>query len=399
MTLLRMLLISCSLSQVSCAPIVYELDGHTTDDPPFHTTDEPTAGTDSTEPIAGTDSTGPKPSPSCDDGLWNGEESDLDCGGPCSPCAPGQHCTEPFDCIEPVCEQGMCGAEDCQESQSCPPPPACQRWDCDPGTGCAPVPDLDADGQPCFADDLCIFTGTCEQGQCLGPTVDCSGFDGPCRASACNPDSGLCEIKWIAEDEFCDDGLDCTVGEQCMQGECVAMQPGKPLLITDFNGPTEWLADPLWQIGVAQPSKCADKLGNDPFEDHSPGFDEMLAGAQIGGCLPTMGFPPACLTSPPLDVKEFSGELWLRYWSVLNSGGGPMESHIDVSNAQMPGWTPLTKFPEFTIEPEWTEHVIDLTTFIGPGLRVRFCHSAFGDIPPIGGWSLDDISIGPPTCE
>ena len=30
--------------------------------------------------------------PSCDDGLMNGEETDLDCGGPCGPCAAGGGC-------------------------------------------------------------------------------------------------------------------------------------------------------------------------------------------------------------------------------------------------------------------------------------------------------------------
>ncbi len=55
---------------------------------------------------------------------------------------------------------------------------------------------------------------------------------------------------------------------------------------------------------------------------------------------------------------------------------------------------------EFTPEQGWTEHTFDLTPFIGPGLRLRFCHEAKFPIPPVGGWSLDDISVGPPPlCE
>ncbi|MBA3545690.1 MAG: hypothetical protein H0T76_04335 [Nannocystis sp.] len=390
---LRTLLIACSLSQVSCAPIVYVLDEHTTTDPPADTTDDPTSQPGDTEPF---------PAPSCGDGLWNGDESDIDCGGPCQPCWPGQRCTWPGDCIEPVCTDGICGSLDnCQGAEQCPPPGPCRRWDCNPKTGCAPVPDLDADGQGCVADDLCVFAGLCKQGECLGPTLDCSGFNGPCRASFCDPGSGNCEIKWIAEGESCDDGLACTFGEQCIQGECeTVLKPPKPLLTTDFNDPAGWVAEPPWQIGAAKPSKCADKLGDDPFQDHSPDFAEQLAGALIGDCLPMNGFPLGCLISPPLELQEFPGELWLRYWSVLNSGPPPMQSHIDVFDPKLQGWMPLVKFPEFTMEPEWTEHIVDLTPFIAPGLQVRFCHSALGgQIPPVGGWSLDDVSIGPPTCE
>jgi hypothetical protein len=72
-------------------------------------------------------------------------------------------------------------------------------------------------------------------------------------------------------------------------------------------------------------------------------------------------------------------------------------SHIDVLYARK-GWLRLAEFPEFTAEGGWTEHVLDLTPFLSPGLRVRFCHGAPGPIPAVGGWSLDDISIGPAIC-
>lgn len=387
MTALRTFLLTCSLSQVGCAPIVYEIvdtHDHTTADPPT-TTGEPTTS-------------GGAMDPSCFDGQWNGEESDLDCGGPCQPCQPGQGCKEPVDCVDQRCQEGMCAAFDCQDTGECPPPGPCQRWDCDPKSGCVPVPDND--GAPCNTDDLCIFAAQCKQGECMGPTLDCSKLDGPCRASGCNPATGNCEIEWIAEGEPCDDGLACTLGEQCIQGECSAkMQPPQPVLLTDFSAPDGWLADPPWQIGMAMPSKCSEKAADDPFEDHSPGFDQMLAGALIGDCLPTTPFPPACLTSPTIDMKEFPGELWLRYWSVLNTAGLPMDSRIEVLDGKLQSWTTLAKFTEFTAEQVWTEHAHDLSPYVGPGLRLRFCHSSLGPNPAVGGWSLDDISVGPPLCE
>ncbi len=388
MSSLRTLLFTCSLSQVGCAPIIYELVDH----------EHGSTGEPSTTDREPTSSGGEPPEPTCMDKQWNGEESDIDCGGPCPPCGPGQRCEGPLDCFDQVCDAGKCVPGDCQATGECPPPGPCEHWECDPGTGCVPV--LADDGTPCESEDLCTFAGLCKQGECLGPTVDCSIFDGPCHASQCNPDSGKCEIEATHEGEPCDDGLTCTVGDTCLQGVCIAeMPPFAPLLLTDFSVADGWSVEPPWEIGPAIPSKCAEKLADDPFEDHSPGFDGMLAGALIGACLPLGPFPTGCLTSPPIDVKEFPAELWLRYWSVLNTAGLPMDSRIEVFDGKIQGWTSLMKFNEFTAEQGWTEHSYELTPYVGPGLRIRFCHSAMGPGPAVGGWSLDDLSVGPLVCD
>lgn len=52
--------------------------------------------------------------PTCDDGLYNGDEEDVDCGGPtCGPCADGQSCLWPSDCQSSVCVAGKCQAPTC----------------------------------------------------------------------------------------------------------------------------------------------------------------------------------------------------------------------------------------------------------------------------------------------
>ncbi|WAS95619.1 fibrinogen-like YCDxxxxGGGW domain-containing protein [Nannocystis punicea] len=45
--------------------------------------------------------------PSCSDGLKDGDESDVDCGGDCSPCADDSTCHEAADCASGVCA-GTC---------------------------------------------------------------------------------------------------------------------------------------------------------------------------------------------------------------------------------------------------------------------------------------------------
>jgi plastocyanin len=57
-------------------------------------------GADAGTPDSGT--------PTCSDGARNGNESDLDCGGSCSPCQNGALCGGPLDCASGLCVGGHC---------------------------------------------------------------------------------------------------------------------------------------------------------------------------------------------------------------------------------------------------------------------------------------------------
>ncbi len=47
---------------------------------------------------------------SCDDGIQNQDETDIDCGGTCSPCPVGAQCSQDTDCDSGVCSNGTCKA-------------------------------------------------------------------------------------------------------------------------------------------------------------------------------------------------------------------------------------------------------------------------------------------------
>ncbi|MDI1433524.1 hypothetical protein [Polyangium sorediatum] len=47
--------------------------------------------------------------PTCSDAVQNGTESDVDCGGSCVKCAPGKSCLKNADCLDMVCTNGICG--------------------------------------------------------------------------------------------------------------------------------------------------------------------------------------------------------------------------------------------------------------------------------------------------
>jgi hypothetical protein len=62
---------------------------------------------------------------SCGDGVKNGSESDVDCGGSCNGCELGESCGVPADCASKACTGGKCVAGG----------PACAQMAADPVTG------------------------------------------------------------------------------------------------------------------------------------------------------------------------------------------------------------------------------------------------------------------------
>lgn len=102
--------------------------------------------------------------PRCNDGIKNGDETDLDCGGPCRwevpLCSPGKNCKEHADCQSQFCVVGVCQQQstcvdglkgpleadvDCGGNcvANCPDGSSCLNdWDCQSGAclfaKCAP---------------------------------------------------------------------------------------------------------------------------------------------------------------------------------------------------------------------------------------------------------------------
>jgi hypothetical protein len=79
----------------------------------------------------------------CDDGIRNQGESDVDCGGPCGPCGIGGGCGSDGDCRSGVCTKSACAAVTCPHGVGLPGPPATATG---AGTYSFAVGDLDGDG-------------------------------------------------------------------------------------------------------------------------------------------------------------------------------------------------------------------------------------------------------------
>ncbi|MEW5739994.1 MAG: VCBS repeat-containing protein [Myxococcota bacterium] len=179
----------------------------------------------------------------CTNGQRDGTETDVDCGGPCGGCRPGETCTVASDCGSGLCTAGRCV-----------PAPACmdtvksgQETDVDCGgpacNACGPngVCRIDAD---CDSD-------SCVNGRCAGPTCTDAMENGRETDIDCGGDGGC---------------MACGVGQGCLVGpDCTSRVCG--------DG------------GVCLAPSCSDSVANGVETDVDCGGD--------GGCMPC-GAGKAC---------------------------------------------------------------------------------------------------------
>ena len=140
----------------------------------------------------------------CDDGIQNGDETDVDCGGSCSLC-PGT-CNVDADCSEGYCWEGLCVR--CDDG--------IQNGD-ETGVDCGSVP-----GHcPLCTGYLCKTDEQCATGICAANGVCCKVVCDGCQQ--CDFGSGECHpiagpIPWA----------DCVPGQLCGLGGMCAWKDGYP---------------------------------------------------------------------------------------------------------------------------------------------------------------------------
>ena len=118
--------------------------------------------------------------PTCSDGIKNGNETDVDCGGSCpTKCAAGLMCITGGDCQGGVCSGNhLCAAPSCADMVK-----NGTETDVDCGGGICPS---------CTTNKSCIGNGDCQSGYCS---------------------SGTCQLK--------PQGASCSANYQCATGYCV----------------------------------------------------------------------------------------------------------------------------------------------------------------------------------
>ncbi|MBL4683805.1 MAG: hypothetical protein JKY37_04390 [Nannocystaceae bacterium] len=137
----------------------------------------------------------------CGDGMLNGGETDVDCGGPdCAPCGTDEQCDDNDDCISGVCDNGMCLDPTCDDLVH-----NGLESDVDCGGGVCPACD---DGEDCVLQADCI-------------SVVCLNEE--CQAANCNDgvlNGDETDVDCGGSCQACEDGEGCTDGGDCESGVC-----------------------------------------------------------------------------------------------------------------------------------------------------------------------------------
>lgn len=100
----------------------------------------------------------------CNDGMLDGDETDIDCGGSCNPCENGSACVSDSDCISNHCINGLCEElNTCNDNEL-----DGDETDIDCGGSCNPC----NENQHCYTDSDCSSGLSCVDGLCSQTTTD-----------------------------------------------------------------------------------------------------------------------------------------------------------------------------------------------------------------------------------
>ena len=121
----------------------------------------------------------------CTDGVKNGAETDVDCGGgTCQPCTVKQQCLAGTDCVTGVCAAGACAAATCTDKAK-----NGIETDVDCGGGdCPPC----ADGNNCASGTDCV-SAICSGGSCAKLVCGDKVCEGNETCITCKQDCGACQ--------------------------------------------------------------------------------------------------------------------------------------------------------------------------------------------------------------
>lgn len=150
--------------------------------------------------------------PTCSDGVKNGTETDIDCGGNCPPCANSRTCVTHTDCQSGLCSAGVCST--CPTGQTvCNGTCRTLSRDVNNCGACGTVCPSFANGTSACVNGVC--TGTCNTGfaNCNGNAGDGCETNIASSISNCGACGNVCSVA---------NGSAVCVNGQCQVGTCNA---------------------------------------------------------------------------------------------------------------------------------------------------------------------------------
>ncbi len=229
--------------------------------------------------VGASDSTVPVPRPSltvcyapasCSNGIQDGGETGIDCGGSCAPC------------VNP-CLGVTCTAQD-----------ACHLAGvCNPSTGLCSNPAAPYGGA-CDDANACTQVDICQNGVCVGTTpITCSASDVCHAAGVCDPASGACSNPPAADGTLCDDANPCTSLDVCLSGTCTGTNPVQCPAIDACHG-----------VGACDPAtgSCSTPAAAD-----GTACDDTNPCTQVDACQGGVCVGANAVSCAPLDACHVAG--------------------------------------------------------------------------------------------
>ncbi|CAF1086071.1 unnamed protein product [Adineta steineri] len=145
----------------------------------------------------------------CRDGIMNGNETDIDCGGSCPTCAVGKKCTLTKDCNNVQCINDICANATCNDAIK---NNGETDADCG-GSNCSPC----GTGKACSGARDCV-SKSCASGICKDKTCDDRIMNGDETDIDCGGSCPVCGVY-----QMCKVDLDCATGNNsiaCLYGYC-----------------------------------------------------------------------------------------------------------------------------------------------------------------------------------
>jgi hypothetical protein len=262
-------------------------------------------GTDCVDAVCGADKT--CSAPSCTDGLKNGAETDVDCGGgTCPKCADTKACLAGTDCVDAVCDAVAmtCSAPSCTDKVK-----NGAETDVDCGGGTCPKC---ADTKACLAGTDCVdavcdaVAKTCTAPSCTDGIKNGTESDVDC--------GGTCT--------GCALGKTCTTAADCNKADCTGAV-GAKVCTTVTTCKAMLAANPAAASGIytIDPDGPA---GNPPFQaycDMTSGGGGWTLALKADGTQMTFNYDAALWTNNALlnpDKPDFdSNEAKLQTWNSV----------------------------------------------------------------------------------
>jgi hypothetical protein len=190
----------------------------------------------------------------CDNGIKDGNETDIDCGGPCGGCNYTQSCIETSDCITILY---------CNTSKQCDYP------GCSDNIKNGDETDIDCGGKDCSKcdnGDNCNKASDCISNYCNAATGKCSVPD-KCNNNKLDPgETGIdCggPCPGCGDGDFCDIDEDCESGLKCIEGICRKDSDGDGILDTEDNCPNHANLDQADLDGDGIGDACDEDIDGD----------------------------------------------------------------------------------------------------------------------------------------